>query len=233
VTTTTAPGREAVTFYRTSVGKKVVMAASGVVMYGFLLAHMVGNLKIFLGPTHFDEYSAFLRRIGEPLLGYAWLLWALRSALIVAVVLHIWSAAQLMIQSKRARPVGYHDKEIVVNYASRTMRIGGVIILAFIVFHLLNLTFGTVHPGGKFEHGAVYHNTATTLSVWWVAAFYLLAMGALAFHLFHGMWSIFQTFGINSPQRDKYARAFATGSTVLIAGGFIAVPIAALAGVFS
>jgi succinate dehydrogenase / fumarate reductase cytochrome b subunit len=232
VTTTTLSGGP-VTFYRTSVGKKVIMATTGVAMYGFVLAHMIGNLKIFLGPSHFDAYSAFLRRIGEPLLGYAWFLWVLRSVLIVAVILHVWSAAQLTIQSKRARPVGYREKDITVNYASHTMRIGGVIILVFLVFHLLNLTFGTVHPGGKFVEGAVYHNTATTLKVWWVAVLYLIAMGALAFHLYHGMWSIFQTFGINSPTRNKYARAFATGSTVVIVGGFVALPVSALVGVFS
>jgi succinate dehydrogenase / fumarate reductase cytochrome b subunit len=232
VTTTTLSGGP-VAFYRTSVGKKVIMAATGVAMYGFLLLHMIGNLKIFLGPTHFDEYSAFLRKIGEPLLGHAWFLWVLRAILIVSVILHIWAATQLTIQSKRARPVGYREKDVTVNYASRTMRIGGIVILAFVIFHLLNLTFGSIHPGGKFEHGAVYHNTATTLRVWWVAAFYVVAMGAIAFHLYHGMWSIFQTFGINSPQRNKLARAFATGSAVAITGGFIALPIAALAGVFS
>jgi succinate dehydrogenase / fumarate reductase cytochrome b subunit len=232
VTTTTLSGRP-VTFYRTSVGKKAIMAVTGVVMYGYVLLHMAGNLKIFLGPSHFDEYAAFLRRIGEPLLGHSWFLWAMRPILLLSLVLHVWAATQLTLQSRRARPVGYRDKDVVVNYASRTMRIGGVMILVFLVFHLLNLTFGWVHPGGTFEHGAVYENTASTLGVWWVALIYVVAMGALAFHLFHGMWSVFQTLGLNSPERDRWVRRFATGSAVVIAGGFAVVPVAAMFGVFS
>src|SRR5688572_29580627 len=198
MTTTTVSGRP-VTLYRTSVGKKAVMAASGVVMYGYVLAHMAGNLKIFTGAEHFDEYAAFLRRLGEPILGHSWFLWAARPVLLAALVLHVWSATQLTIQSKKARPIGYRDQDVNVNYASRTMRIGGAVLLIFIVFHLLNLTFGWVHPGGEFHHGAVYDNTVSTLEVGWVAALYLVAMAALGFHLYHGMWSIFQTFGINSP----------------------------------
>ena len=231
--TTTTLSKRPVTLYRTSVGKKAIMAVTGIVMYGYVLAHMAGNLKIFLGPSHFDEYAEFLRRIGEPLLGHSWFLWAMRPILILALVLHVWAAVQLTIQSKRARPVGYRDKDVVVNYASRTMRIGGVVLLAFIVFHLLNLTFGTVHPGGDFEHGAVYENTRTTLEVWWVALIYIVAMGALAFHLFHGVWSAFQTLGLNSPERDPWIRRFAIGSSAVIAGGFVVVPIAAMLGVFS
>ncbi len=232
MTSTTLSGRP-VTFYRTSVGKKAIMAVTGIVMYGYVLLHMAGNLKIFLGRDHFDEYAAFLRRIGMPLLGHSWFLWAMRPILLLALVLHVWAATQLTMQSKRARPVGYRDKDVVVNYASRTMRIGGVVLLAFIVFHLLNLTFGTVHPGGAFEHGQVYDNTRSTLEVWWVAAIYVVAMGALALHLFHGVWSAFQTLGLNSPSRDPWIRRFAIGSSAVIAGGFVIVPIAAVLGVFS
>ena len=229
MTTATASGRP-ITLYRTSVGKKAAMAASGVVMYGYVLAHMVGNLKVFSGAEHFDDYAAFLRRIGEPILGHAWFIWAMRPILLGALVVHVVSATQLTIQSKKARPVGYRDKDVNVNYASRTMRIGGAVLLIFIVFHLLNLTFGWVHPGGEFHHGAVYANTVSTLEVGWVAALYLVAMAALGFHLFHGMWSIFQTFGINSPERDRVARIFAAGSAIVIAGGFSLVPLGVLFG---
>lgn len=232
MTTATVSGRP-VTLYRTSVGKKAIMAGTGVVMYGYVLAHMLGNLKIFTGAEHFDEYAAFLRRIGDPILGNSWFLWIMRPLLLLALVLHVWSATQLTIQSKRARPVDYRDKQVTVNYASRTMRVGGLFLLAFIVFHLLNLTFGSVHPGATFEHGAVYENTRSLLEVTWVSVLYILAMVALGFHLFHGMWSVFQTFGINSPERNRMARVFAAGSAIVIAGGFAAVPIAALAGVFS
>jgi succinate dehydrogenase / fumarate reductase cytochrome b subunit len=200
----------------TSVGRKFVMAASGVVMYGYVLVHMAGNLKIFTGQEHFDEYAEFLRRIGDPILGHSWFLWIMRPVLLLALFSHVWAATQLTIQSKRARPISYREKDVTVNYASRTMRIGGLVLLVFIVFHLLNLTTGTVHPGGDFEHGEVYANTVTTLDVWWVAALYLVAMLALAFHLFHGMWSIFQTFGVNSPERDRMARVLAATSSAVI-----------------
>ncbi|HTH63071.1 MAG TPA: succinate dehydrogenase cytochrome b subunit [Gemmatimonadales bacterium] len=214
----------------TLVGKKVVMAVSGVILMGFVLGHMVGNLKVFQGPEHFDAYAEGLRTVGAPLLGRGQLLWAVRLVLIVAVVLHIAAAWAVTRASWAARPQGYHALRLVeTTYAARTMRWGAVIILLFVIFHLLDLTFGRMNP--SFLPGDPYHNVIATFGRVPVALGYIVAMGALCLHLYHGIESACQTLGLNHPRYNVWRRRIALGFSLVVAGGFIAVPIAVLAGV--
>jgi succinate dehydrogenase / fumarate reductase, cytochrome b subunit len=215
--------------YRSAVGKKAVMAATGIILFGFVLGHLLGNLKLYLGPDALNSYSRFLRTVGEPVVPANVLLWAVRLLLIAAVVLHVWAAWQLSRASRAARPDGYvAGTRIHTAYASRTMRWGGVIILLFVIYHLLHLTWGTVHPG--FVPGDVYHNVVTGFQVWWVSLFYIAAQIALGFHLYHGLWSMFQSLGWSHPRfnlwRDGFAHAFAW----LITLGNISFPVAVLSG---
>src|SRR5262245_20214357 len=183
--------------YKSAVGKKAVMAASGIVLFGFVLVHMIGNLKLYEGVDeqgHYilNNYAGFLRSVGTPAFPTSGLLWIARSILIVAVVLHIWAAWQLTLMNRAARPVGYAGRDLVqADYASRTMRWSGVIILLFVVYHLLDLTFGAANP--NYVEGDVYHNVVASFSRWPVALFYVLANVALGFHLYHGLWSMFQS----------------------------------------
>ena len=215
----TAAGR----FIGSSIGKKVVMALTGVALFGFVIAHMLGTLQVFLGPAALNAYALSLRHLGA-------LLWAARIGLLVAAALHVWSAYSLTMMNRAARPQGYREKEYREStYASRTMRVSGPFLAAFIVYHLLHMTTGTVHP--HFEDGGVYQNLTTGLGVVPVALFYLAAMGALAFHLFHGIWSLFQTLGVGAPRYESAGRQVATLFTIVVAGGFAAVPLSILLGI--
>jgi len=215
---------------RTSVGKKAVMAITGFVMIGFVVTHMLGNLKFFLGAEHFDEYAAFLRTVGEPLVGHSWLLWGLRGVLLLSLVLHMWAAWSLTRQSRLARPVRYaHTDRVQSTYASRTMRWGGVILLLFIVYHLLHMTVGTVHP--DFHHGAVYENAIAGFQVPIVTIAYTVAMVALGLHMFHGFWSAFQSLGRNSERLDTPLRTVSWLLAVVVVVGFLSVPWAVMLGV--
>lgn len=226
--TTQLASRSPVAPWRTSVGKKAVMAVTGVLLLLFVVAHMLGNLKIFTGERHFDEYGDFLRTIGSPALGQSWYLWVQRTVLLVAVVLHITAAYQLTMMSRRARPVRYvHSDVVAATYASRTMRWGGVIIALFVVYHLLHFTTGTVHP--DFVAGRAYRNVVEGFQVWYVAAFYIAAVAALGLHLHHGLWSMCQTLGVR-PAREPTIRRIAAVTATLITVGYISVPIAVLAG---
>jgi succinate dehydrogenase / fumarate reductase cytochrome b subunit len=208
--------------FRSSIGKKIVMAVSGLILFGFVLAHMLGNLQVFLGPTKLDEYGAALRRIPE-------LLWAARLSLLAAVTAHIWSAYSLTMLNRAARPAGYREQSwLESTWASRTMRWTGVILLAFIVYHLLHFTFGSVHP--DFIPGAVNHNFVTGFRDPLVSAFYIAAMLSLGFHLYHGAWSMLQTLGLNHPRYNPLRHAFATFITALIVIGNISMPVAVMAG---
>ena len=214
----------------TLIGKKVVMAVSGVILLGFVLGHMVGNLKVFQGPEHFDAYAEGLRTVGAPLFGRGQLLWAVRIVLLVAVALHIAAAWAVTRASWAARPQGYHALRLVeTTYAARTMRWGAGIILLFVIFHLLDLTFGRVNP--SFVPGDPYHNVIATFARVPVALGYIVAMGALCLHLYHGIESACQTLGLNHPRYNVSRRRFALGFSLVVAGGFIAVPVAVLAGV--
>ncbi len=226
---TIAPAKPLV--LRTSIGKKVAMATSGIVLVGFVIAHMVGNLKFFFGEIHFDEYAHFLRTVGEPVIPYHYLLWGLRAVLLAAVGVHIWAAYSTTVQSKRARPIPYaHTDNIQASYASRTMRWGGVILLLFIVFHILDLTVGATHVG-SFKSGHVYDNSISGFQHPAVTIAYTLAMVALCLHLFHGVWSMVQTFGRGSGKREQMLRRLSATIAVVVAIGFLSMPWAVLLGV--
>ena len=215
--------------YRSAVGKKAVMAATGIILFGFVLGHLLGNLKLYLGPAALNSYSRFLRTAGEPVVPANVLLWAVRLLLIAAAVLHVWAAWQLSRASRAARPDAYvAGTRIHTTYASRTMRWGGVIILLFVIYHLLHLTWGTVHPA--FVPGDVYHNVVTGFQVWWVSLFYIAAQVALGFHLYHGLWSMFQSLGWSHPRFDLWRNGFAHAFAWLITLGNISFPVAVLSG---
>jgi len=214
---------------RSLIGRKVLMAVSGVVLLLFVFAHMAGNLHFFEGPERIATYARFLRTVGEPVLGYGQALWIVRVALIVAVVVHVLSAWLVTRASWAARPVGYRSLERVeTTYAARTMRWGGVIILLFVVYQLMDLTFGNANPA--FVHLDPYHNMVASFSRWPVSVAYLVAMGMLCLHMYHGIYSGFQTLGLNHPRYNRWRRVFAGGYAVLVAAGFASVPLSILAG---
>ncbi|HEX6446632.1 MAG TPA: succinate dehydrogenase cytochrome b subunit [Streptosporangiales bacterium] len=216
-------------FWRTSVGKKAVMAVTGAVLLLYLFAHMLGNLKIYFGAAAFDHYAHWLRTIGEPLLPYGWFLWLLRGVLTVSVVLHIVAAAQLTARSRAARRGRGSARRLRVpgTYATRTMRWGGVVIALFVVYHILDITLGTLNP--DYLAGHVYHNVTADFRYWFVAAFYTVAMAALALHIRHGVWSATQTLGL-AGTRERVLRAASTAVAVVICGGFVVVPWSILLG---
>ena len=211
-----------------SVFKKVVMAVSGIVMLLYLIAHVVGNLKVFAGRESFNSYSEWIRTVGEPAVPNQTVLTIVRIVLIVAVVAHFWAAVSLWRQAKRARPQAYVTKKAVAqSYASRTMRWGGVIVLLFIVWHILDLTTGTVNPDGD---ASPYDRLVASFSNPFSTAFYVLALILLGMHLRHGIWSATQTLGQSNKRRERTVNAFAIAfSTVLIAG-FLLVPFSVLFG---
>jgi len=227
----------ALTLYRSSIGKKAIMAVTGLIGIGFLVLHMYGNLKIFEGPEYFNEYAAGLRSIGAPIFGHEHLLWLVRLALLAAVGLHVLAAYQLTRMDWSGRPVRYNYKRHVqATYASRTMRWGGVILFLFIIYHLLHFTFGAVGyaPGQYLPEDAsgfhTYDNVINGFRVWPVTIFYILAMLALGLHLYHGFWSMLQTLGLNNDRANRLLRLLAAAVAIVLVVGFISVPIAVLVG---
>lgn len=211
------------------IGKKIVMAVSGGVLLGFVLGHMAGNLKVFLGPDHYNAYAEGLRTIGAPLFGRGQLLWIARIVLLAAVGLHVVSAWAVTRASWAARPEGYRALRLVeTTYAARSMRWGAVIILLFVAYHLLDLTLGRVNP--SFVAGDPYHNLLASFSRTPVALGYIVAMAALGLHLYHGIYSACQTLGLNHPRYNVWQRRVALGLSVVITGGFVAVPVAVMTG---
>ena len=223
--------RKRPSLYATAVGKKYAMAISGLILMGYVLLHMVGNLKIYFGAESLNEYSEWLREVGEPALPREWLLWGVRLLLLAAVFIHIHAAYTLTQMNRRARPVKYASKRdfVAADFASRTMRWTGIIVLLFLFFHLADFTWGWFNP--DFERGAVYRNLDASLSRLPVAILYIVANIALGIHLFHGAWSIFQSLGLNNPKFNKWRRAFATGFATIIVVGNVSFPIAVLAGI--
>jgi succinate dehydrogenase / fumarate reductase cytochrome b subunit len=230
----------ALTLYRSSIGKKAIMAVSGLVGVGFLVLHMYGNLKIFEGPEYFNAYAAGLRSVGGPIFGHTHLLWIARFGLLAAVILHVLMAYQLTMQDLNGRPRAIRyavKKDVQATYASRTMRWGGVILLFFIVYHILNLTLGVVGYGpGGFRHEDAegfhaYSNVINAFSNPLATIFYVIAMLALGLHLYHGIWSMFQTLGLNSYRTDRMLRIGAGAVSAILTLGFIAVPLAVLFGI--
>src|SRR5258708_7156752 len=224
------PSNPAVALWSTMVGKKVVMAVTGLVLVGFVIAHMLGNLKIFLGAEAIDAYAVFLRTMGEPLFPYSLLLWVARIVLLASVALHITAAVQLTRMNWAARPQGYDTKQsIATTYAARTMRWSGVILALFIVYHLLHLTAGVVSfQPGEFVHLSVYDNVVAAFSVWYVALFYVVAMACLCLHLSHWIWSMLQTLGLDNAPTTWALQTLAWGVALEGLAGFIAVPVSRL-----
>jgi succinate dehydrogenase / fumarate reductase, cytochrome b subunit len=221
--------RQVSNLYRSSVGKKALMAISGILLAGFVVAHMLGNLKMFQGAEAMDSYAVFLKQAGYPILPEYGLLWIARLALLGAIGVHVAAAFQLWRQSRAARPRGYRKEDSqVLSYASRTLRWGGVIILLFVLFHIQHFTTGRAHP--DFVYGAVYQNVVLGFQSVPVAFFYLLAVGSLALHLYHGIWSAFSTLGNQNPRLDRLRRPLSAGLAVALFVGYAAVPVAVLTG---
>ena len=232
--------------YRSAVGKKAVMAVTGIILFGFVLGHMIGNLKLYepgvycpslnaagtcasTPVPYLDAYGAFLRNVGAPALPASGALWIVRVVLLLSVILHIWAAWQLTRMNRQARPRGYaNGPKRHTSYASRTMRWGGIIILLFVIYHLLDFTAGTLNPG--FQEGAVRRNMLASFSVWYVALFYIVAQVALGFHLYHGLWSLFQSLGWNHPRFNHWRSGFAHAFAWIITLGNISFPLAVLSG---
>jgi succinate dehydrogenase / fumarate reductase, cytochrome b subunit len=230
--------------YSTAVGKKYAMAISGIAMMGFVLFHMIGNLKMYAGAADLDHYAHFLQTLLYPLAPKGWVLWILRGGLISMLFLHLHAAWSLTVLNRRARPTKYQSPRDyqIANFASRTMRWTGIIVLAFIVWHLLDLTFGVVnsevgkmviHEGDTEEVKSVYTSVIASFERTPVAMFYVVANILLGIHLFHGAWSLFQSIGWNNPRFNKWRRAFATGFAALIVIGNVSFPVAVMAGVIN
>lgn len=228
---------EAITrFYGSTIGKKFVVAGTGIVLFLFVVGHMIGNLKTFAGIDpesglyKLDVYAHFLREIGHQMFGHGGFLWLVRIVLVACVLAHVVTVIQLRRLNNASKPVKYKvDGYQASTYAARTMWWGGLIIAAFIVFHILHFTTGHLHFQG-FEHGAVYANVYKGFQVWYTVVIYLVALLALTFHLYHGVWSLFQTLGLEGPKRNRAIRLLAQVSAVVLFLGFISVPVAAFAG---
>ncbi|MEY2741576.1 MAG: succinate dehydrogenase cytochrome b subunit [Actinomycetota bacterium] len=222
--------------YATSVGKKYAMAVTGIAMMGFVLAHMVGNLKMYLGAAELDHYAEFLRMLAYPLAPKDAVLWIARVALLGAVALHVHAAWSLTVLNRRARPVRYQTARDYeeASLASRSMRWSGVVVLAFIVWHVADLTLGvtnTIGADGTFVKEEVYDNVVRSLGRWPVALFYVVANLLLGLHLRHGAWSIFQSLGWSSPRFNPWRRAFAGGFAAVIVVGNVSFPVAVTLGI--
>lgn len=219
------------TLWGSTVGKKAVMAVSGLILLGYLVAHLLGNLKIFFGPGEFNEYGHWLRTMGAPVLHHEWALWIVRVVLLAAVVLHGVCAYQLSRRDIGARPTAYVHKRRRASYATRTMRWGGIILALFIVWHLLDLTTLTVNENAQPGHP--YENVVATFSTWYGNVIYITAMLALGMHIRHGFWSAAQTLGMGSATRDRVLKTMANGLALVLTAGFISLPVAVMTGVVS
>ena len=223
----------ALTLYRSTIGKKVIMAVTGLMLVGFVIAHMAGNLQMFIGPAKMNGYAAFLKSTGE-------LLWVARLVLLGATILHVLMAWQLTQIKRKARPVDYTRRDPQAStLASRSMRWGGVFLLVFIVFHILHFTTGTVFPMASqpdamypaFSHTDVYGNVISAFRNPLVVAFYVVAMLFLLLHLFHGAWSSVRTLGLMKPSPNPMKRSVSTAIAVIVWLGFSAIPVAVFLGV--
>lgn len=225
--------------YGTAVGKKYAMAISGIMLLGFVLAHMIGNLKMYLGPSHLNDYAEFLRNLLVPILPRTWALWLMRLGLIAAVLVHLHAAMSLTQLNRNARSVKYQSPRDyqIANFASRTMRWTGIIVALFVLWHLADLTWGfannwAVSAGdGRFVRGDAYGNVVRSFERVPVSILYIVANIALGIHLFHGVWSLFQSMGWNNPKFNKWRRQLAVAFSTLIVVGNVSFPIAVLAGI--
>jgi succinate dehydrogenase / fumarate reductase cytochrome b subunit len=226
--------KRVLTLWGSTVGKKILMASTGVILLLFVIGHMVGNLKIYLGPEAFNHYAEGLRSFGSPFFGPGQLLWLIRLVLIACVLVHIIAALQLWWRSRSARPVGYRKYEVndlVFSYASRAMLWGGLALFFFVIFHLLHLTTGQVHP--DFVPGDAYHNFVRGFQSVPVSLAYIAAMIPLGLHLYHGFWSMLQTLGANNERYNHIRRPVAAGLALLVTLANISFPVAVLAGLLT
>lgn len=214
-----------VSFWQSTNGKKVVMALTGVMMFLFVIGHLLGNLLVFAGRAQINAYAQFLHFDDS-------LLWIVRTILIIAATMHVVVTIQLALRNKEARPIGYlHKKAINSSYASRTMYWSGPIVLTFIIFHLLQFTAGYIHPETRFIPNDVYHNLVTGFRVWWVSAWYVFSISLLGLHLRHGLWSMLQSIGLaHSLRKEQTLKLVALIISVLIVLGYISIPISILLG---
>jgi succinate dehydrogenase / fumarate reductase, cytochrome b subunit len=225
VTTQQAPRKTPKTGkFSNSVAKKAVMAVSGLIMLAYLIAHMIGNLHAFQGADAYNHYATWLRTFGEPALPHRTVLTIIEIVLLASVVGHIWAAFSLWAQARRARPVAYVTKKRVQqSYASRTVRWGGVIILAFIVYHILDLTAGAINPvGGNTEP---YDRLIADFTNPWITIWYVIAMLLLGFHLRHGIFAATQTLGQTNKRRERSVNVIAYVVSTLLTAGFLLVPL--------
>ena len=222
--------------YRTAVGKKYAMAVTGIMLVGFVVVHMVGNLKMYLGREDLDHYAEFLRELLVPIVPHGVALWILRMGLLGAVAVHIHAAASLTALNRTARSVKYQSARDyqVASFASRTMRWTGVIVALFVLWHLADLTWGftnAIGTDGEFVRGAAYDNVVRSFSRWPVSVLYIVANLALGTHLFHGVWSVFQSMGWNNPRFNRLRRQIAVAVATIVVVGNVSFPVAVLAGV--
>jgi len=223
--------RRVLTLWGSTVGKKIMMASTGVILILFVIGHMVGNLKIYMGREVFNHYAEGLRSFGAPFFAHGQLLWLIRLGLIACVLVHIVAATQLWLRSRAARPVGYRKYEVnglVFSYASRAMVWGGVALAFFVVFHLMHLTWGNVHPA--FVPGDAYHNFVAGFQSLPVSLAYIAAMIPLGLHLYHGIWSMLQTLGVSNEKYNHVRRPVAAAIALLVTLANISFPVAVLAG---
>lgn len=225
-----AAGHRRRRLYASPTGKKAVMAVTGLFLLLYVVVHLVGNLKVFLGQAPLDHYAEWLRDLGVPLLPRTVFLWLFRIVLTAAVVLHVHAAVGLTRLNRSARPDPYRSRRqwAVASYASRTMMMTGLVVALFLVFHLFDLTWGQANPG--FVRGDVYDNVVASFSRWPVALFYVLANVALGVHLAHGVWSALQTLGIDSPAWERIRRGVALAVAGVIVAGNVSMPVAVQAG---
>jgi succinate dehydrogenase / fumarate reductase, cytochrome b subunit len=227
------PRTATVPIQRTSIGKKLLMATSSIILFLYVVAHLAGNLKIFLGPDPFNHYAEWLRVAGSPLFPDEGVLWLARVVLLAALLVHAGAYVQLWRQKRRARTVGYRTFDPqVFNLMSRTMVWGGIAILGFVVFHILHLTTGHVQPdlAYEFQRHDAYENVIAGFRVWWVSGVYVVGVVALGMHLYHGLWSAMQTLGMNNAKYNLYRRPAAAAIAILITIGYLAIPLGVLFG---
>lgn len=217
--------------YRSALGKKYAMALSGIVLMVYVLLHTLGNLKLYFGQDSMNEYGDWLRLFGAPAAPESSVLWIIRVVLLVAFVVHIVAATQLTLVNRRARPRRYASRRdwVAADFAARTMRWTGVIVLLFVVFHLADLTFGTANP--DFQHGDAYGNVVASFQRVPVSIFYIVANLALGVHLYHGAWSLFQSMGWSNRRFNHWRRYAAVAFTMLVIGGNVSFPLAVMTGI--
>lgn len=214
--------------WRSTIGKKTIVAVTGTVLVAYLVLHMVGNLNSLFGPggaePRIDEYAEWLRTFGEPLIPYEGIVWVVRAILLGAVIVHIVGVLQLNARNRAARPADFPAKRIGRSWESRLMLVSGLLLLAFIVFHILQFTTLTIDVT-PLEKGALYANVYNAFQEWYFVAIYLAALVLVGMHLRHGIWSVCQTLGLDSPERNFGIRMGANALTVVIVIGFALVPI--------